>query len=365
VLHALFPAPKIESEHPLVKEKEDLEARFRRVARFYEPRPDGKVHCRLCPHSCIIADQQRGLCGVRENRFGQLFTLVHSRVSAAHVDPIEKKPLFNFLPGSKAFSFAAPGCNLRCHYCQNWESSQVRAEDLPSNYAPPAHLASIARETGCKSLAYTYTEPTVFAEFAMDTADEGHKLGLKSVVVSNGFMQTEAVHEAWGRMDAVKIDLKAFSESFYRDVAEGQLRPVLDTLLTLRTMGKWIEIVYLLIPGLNDSEAELKAMVRWVRSDLGPDVPLHFTRYYPDYMLRTIACTPVARLELARGIALAEGLNYVYIGNVPGHAAQNTLCPGCKMPVIERESFNLLEMKVSADGRCPYCGTSIAGVWHS
>ena len=240
-----------------------------------------KIKCKLCPRECTVGDRERGYCGVRENRGGTYYTLVHSRVCAAHIDPIEKKPLFHYLPGTLAFSLATAGCNVNCKFCQNWDISQVRPEQVPADYAPPKLVAELAKQHDCPTIAYTYSEPVVFSEYLMDAADAGHEAGIRSVVVSNGYMQEEALKTAYGKMDAVKIDLKAFTESYYKDVVVGELKPVLDSLVTLRKMNKWTEIVYLVVPTLNDSDAEFRGLARWIKTNLGVDVPMHFTQFHP------------------------------------------------------------------------------------
>jgi pyruvate formate lyase activating enzyme len=336
--------------------------RFIVEAKFYCKLPDGKIKCNLCPRECTVGDGQRGHCGVRENRGGIYYLLVHSRVCTAHVDPIEKKPLFHYLPGTNAFSVATAGCNVHCKFCQNWEISQARPEQLPADFAPPLRIAELARQYGCPTIAFTYSEPIVFSEFLMDTADAGHEAGIRSIVVSNGYMNEEALKTAYGKMDAVKIDLKAFSDEFYRDVVGARLKPVLDSLVTLRKMGKWTEIVYLVAPGLNDSDAEFTALARWIHENLGVDIPLHFTQFHPQYLMKNLPMTPVATLERAKAIADAEGLHYVYIGNVPGHPAQNTTCPKCRGLLVERVGFTAGRMLIR-DGRCPFCQHPIPGVW--
>jgi pyruvate formate lyase activating enzyme len=340
------------------------DSRFVREARFYEKLPNRKVKCKLCPRECTVGDKERGYCGVRENRGGIYYTLVHSRVCAAHVDPVEKKPLFHYLPGSNAFSLATAGCNVNCKFCQNWELSQSRPEQIPADYAPPERIAELARQSGCPTIAYTYSEPVIFSEFLMDTADAGHRAGVRSIVVSNGYMQRDSLRQAYGKMDAVKIDLKAFSESYYAKVVTGQLKPVLESLVELRKMGKWTEIVYLVVPTLNDSDTELRGLAQWVKTNLGQDVPLHFTQYHPEYLLKNLPITPVKTLEHAKAIADAEGLHYVYIGNVPGHPAQNTYCPKCGKMLVERVGFAAGRMLIRKDGTCPGCGHKIPGVWH-
>lgn len=339
------------------------EARFTVEARFYEKLPNKKIKCKLCPRECTVGDHERGYCGVRENRGGTYYSLVHSRVCATHVDPVEKKPLFHYLPGSLAFSLATAGCNVNCKFCQNWDISQSRPEQIPADYLPPKRIAELASQWNCPTIAYTYSEPVVFSEYLIDAADAGHQAGIRSIVVSNGYIQREALRDTYGRMDAVKIDLKAFSDSYYQKVVAGQLRPVLDTLVTLRNMGKWTEIVYLVVPTLNDSDDEFSGLARWVKANLGLDVPLHFTQFHPDYLMKNLPITPVRTLERAREIAIAEGLHFVYIGNVPGHPAENTYCPRCRAVLVERVGFEIRKMLVSK-GACPHCKQTIAGMWH-
>ena len=332
-------------------------------ARFYDKLTNKKVKCKLCPRQCTVGDKERGYCGVRENRGGIYYTLVHSRVCAAHIDPIEKKPLFHYLPGSLAFSLATAGCNVNCKFCQNWNISQSRPEQVAAEYLPPQQIAKLAEQYRCPTIAYTYSEPVVFAEFLMDTADAGHEAGIRSVAVSNGYMQDEALRAAYGRMDAVKIDLKSFSETYYQKVVRGELKPILDSLVTLRKMGKWTEIVYLVVPTLNDSDAELRGLANWVKSNLGPDVPLHFTQFHPEYLLKNLPITPLGKLERAKAIADAEGLHYVYIGNVPGHPAENTYCPQCRRMLVRRAGFEIQQMLIR-DGACSFCKHPIPGIWH-
>jgi len=339
------------------------DARFTVEARFYEKLANRRVKCCLCPLGCVVREQKRGSCGVRENRGGTLYSLVHSRMCAAQVDPIEKKPLFHYLPGTVAFSIAAAGCNVHCKFCQNWEISQSLPEELAAEYAPPERVAAMARRYGCPTIAYTYSEPVVWSEYLMDVADAGHAAGIRSIVVSNGYIQEGALKAAYGKMDAVKVDLKAFSERYYRDVVKGRLKPVLETLITLRAMGKWTEIVYLVLPGLNDGDAEFSGLASWIKANLGQDVPLHFTQFHPEYLMKDVPVTPVATLERAKAIADAEGLRFVYIGNVPGHPAQNTYCPQCKSLVVERSGFRASRMAIR-ENRCPKCRNAIPGIWH-
>ncbi len=345
------------------QQKQD-DSQFVVEAKFYQKLQNRKIKCKLCPRECTVGDKERGYCGVRENREGIYYTLVHSRVCAAHVDPIEKKPLFHYLPGTTAFSLATAGCNVNCKFCQNWDISQVRPEQISAEYVPPARVADLAKHYNCPTIAYTYSEPVVFAEYLMDAADAGHEAGIRSVVVSNGYMQEEALKTAYGKMDAVKIDLKAFSESYYKDVVVAELKPVLASLVTLRKMNKWTEIVYLVVPTMNDSDAEFRGLASWIKTNLGVDVPIHFTQFHPEYLLKNLPITPVPTLERAKAIADAEGLHYVYIGNVPGHPAQNTYCPKCRRMLVERVGFTASQMLIRK-GSCPFCGQPIPGIWHA
>ena len=338
------------------------DSRFIVEAQFYEKLPYKKTRCKLCPRECVIDDQERGYCGVRENRGGSYYTLVHSRVCAAHIDPIEKKPLFHFFPGSLAFSVATAGCNVNCKFCQNWDISQSRPEQVRNAYLPPKELASLAQQNHCPAIAYTYSEPVVFYEYMRDAADAGHALGIKSVVVTGGFIQQDPLKKLCPGVDAIKVDLKAFSEKYYKEVVNGELKPVLDALVTMRKLGMWTELVYLVVPTLNDSEAEFRALAQWVKANLGAEVPLHFSRFYPQYLLKNLPPTPLETLERAKAIADAEGLHYVYLGNTPGNAAENTYCPKCRRIVIERIGFTVKEMHLRK-GKCEYCQQAIAGVW--
>ena len=331
-------------------------------ARFYEKLPNQKIRCKLCPRVCIVGDGQRGECGVRENRGGVFCSLVHSRVCAAHVDPVEKKPLFHYLPGTTAFSIATAGCNVKCKFCQNWDISQSRPEQIPAEYLPPKRVVELAGQFHCPTIAYTYSEPIVFSEFMMDTADAGHAAGVRSLAVSNGYIQDEPLREAYGRMDAVKIDLKAFSDSFYNKIVCGKLKPVLDTIVALRKLGMWTEIVYLVIPTLNDTDDQFRGLAQWARTNIGTDVPVHFTQFHPDYLLKNLPVTPLATLERAREIAMAEGLNYVYIGNVPAHPAEHTYCPECGKAVVERNGMSMRKMSIR-NGLCRFCNHPVPGIW--
>lgn len=340
------------------------EKHFKKEASFYKKLPDKMVQCNLCPRECVVSPGKRGFCRVRENQGGTYYTLVYSKVVAAHVDPIEKKPFFHFLPGSLAYSVASGGCNVHCKFCQNWQISQAPPEELQAIQIPPKQLAFEAVGKRCPVIAYTYSEPIVFWEYVMDAAEAGHRDGRRSVMVSNGFIQKEPLRALCDRLDAIKIDLKSFSETYYRDVVRGELRPVLESISTVRRYGKWLEIVYLVVPTLNDSDAEFRNMARWMKTEIGTDVPVHFTRFYPLYLLKNLPPTPVETLERAKAIAEAEGLHYVYIGNVPGHKGENTYCPHCRQLLVERAGFTITSMNVKS-GKCRKCGQVIPGVWSS
>ncbi|NLN61711.1 MAG: AmmeMemoRadiSam system radical SAM enzyme [Myxococcales bacterium] len=331
-------------------------------AMFWEPLPNDEVRCQLCPQMCRVSDGERGLCRVRENRSGKYYTLVHSKPSAIHVDPVEKKPLFHFRPGQKAFSLATAGCSLACRFCQNWELSQARPEDLRHTSLPPEAVVRRAQEAGAGIIAHTYSEPVVFYEYMRDICLAASGTGIGRVMISSGFIRKEPMEQLLPHLDAVKIDFKSFSHSFYVDVCSAQLRPVLDTLRRVHDSGVWLEIVVLVIPGLNDSAAEFEAMSMWIVQKLGRDVPVHFTRFHPAYRMMNLPNTPIATLERARKTAMEAGIRYAYCGNVPGHPGENTLCPGCGTEVIARRGFHIQRQNM-ANGRCRECGTVIAGVW--
>ncbi len=331
-------------------------------ALFWEEFGDSKVHCTLCPRECIVPDGARGVCEVRENRGGLYRTLVYGRACSAHVDPIEKKPLFHFLPGTRAFSIATAGCNVECRFCQNWQISQARPEELRTRYLPPEEVVAAAAGSDCNTIAYTYSEPTIFYEYMLDTARAGREAGLHSVSITNGFIQAEPMKRLCRHLSAVKIDLKAFTEEFYREYVGGRLKPVLKTIELLKELGMHEELVILLIPGLNDSDEEIREMSRWVVRNLGPDVPMHFSRFHPDYKMRNLPRTPPRTVVRARETAVAEGVRYAYVGNLPGHRYENTFCHSCGERLIERYAFHVGEVAVR-DGKCAHCGAEVPGVW--
>ena len=331
-------------------------------AAFYEKEDDGTVHCRLCPRGCRVREGQRGYCRVRENRAGKYYSLIYGRPCAMHLDPIEKKPFFHVYPGSQAYSIATVGCVLSCKFCQNWDISQAKPEDVSVPYRSPESMAAAATRSGARVMAYTYGEPIVFHEYMTDCARTAQSLGLDNVMVSSGFIREPALRALFPLMKAIKIDLKAFTQEFYEGVCGGALQPVLNTLSCLASAGVWYEIVVLIIPTLNDAPDEIKRLAAWVVKELGPDVPLHFSRFHPTYKMKNIPPTPLATLQRTRNLALGEGCRYVYIGNVPGAEGQDTVCPECKAMLIRRYGYRILENNLQ-DGRCPACRQLIPGVW--
>jgi pyruvate formate lyase activating enzyme len=331
-------------------------------AKYYKKLEYKEIECELCPRKCKVGDRERGYCGCRENENGTYYTLVHSRPCSAHVDPIEKKPLFHFLPGTQAFSIATAGCNLNCKFCQNWEISQVRPEQVTAYDLPPEEVAAYAEQNGCKTIAYTYSEPIVFYEYMLDCAIAGHKKGVRSVVITAGYINHDPWLELIREVDAIKVDFKAFTEEFYQDICSGKLKPIMDALVDLAQSNIWYELVYLIIPTLNDDLSDIRRMSKWMIKELGRDVPIHFTRFGPRYLLKNLPPTPVSTLEKAREIAQEEGMNFVYIGNVPGHKGENTYCPNCKQVLIERVGYRIIQINLK-DGKCAFCGKTIPGVW--
>ncbi|MDJ0781725.1 MAG: AmmeMemoRadiSam system radical SAM enzyme [Desulfosarcinaceae bacterium] len=333
-------------------------------AQLYDRLENDKVHCRLCSQDCVITPGRRGKCGVRENRDGTLVSLVYGRVIAANVDPIEKKPLYHLLPGSLSFSIATVGCNLRCRFCQNADIAQMPRDSagrITGRSQTPAEIVAAAKAHDCASIAYTYTEPTIYFEFAHDTAREARAVGLKNVWVTNGAMSADALAMAAPYLDAANVDLKAFSDSFYRQLCGARLDPVLRTLREMKQRGIWVEVTTLLIPGLNDDEDELARLATFIVEDLGPDTPWHVSRFHPTYQLTDRPPTPVETILNARRIGLAAGLRYVYCGNIPGRGGEDTICWTCGQPLVERTGFTIQRNRV-AGGRCPYCRASVAGV---
>jgi pyruvate formate lyase activating enzyme len=341
---------------------DDTDAQFTRRAKYWKPLEDKRIACTLCPRACEVADRERGYCGVRENVEGVYSTLVYGRAVAAHVDPIEKKPLFHFLPATTAFSIATTGCNMECKFCQNWDISQFRPEQVKSADLLPAAVAATAKDRSCASIAYTYSEPVIFYEYMLDSAIEGRTRGLRSVMISNGYILKEPLMELLPRLDAVKVDLKAFTDTFYRELCAGTLQPVLDALRWIKEQGTWLEIVDLILPGQNDAEGEIRALSQWVVRELGPEVPVHFSQFHPTYRITNLPRTPVSTLERCYRVAKETGLHFVYLGNVPGLGYEDTSCPGCGATLIRRMGFTILSNTLKG-GACPSCGRTIPGVW--
>lgn len=335
---------------------------LRREASFYAGLGGGAVQCLLCPHSCTIRPGARGKCGVRENVDGTLYSLVYGRPCSMHLDPIEKKPFFHVMPGTSAFSLSTVGCNMTCRFCQNWQISRAKPEDIEARYAGPDEIVENALSVSAGSIAFTYGEPVVFFEYMYDIACAAREKGLKSVVVTNGYFTGEAIKKLCGKVDAVKIDLKAFDDSYYKKICGGSLKPVLDSLVEVRRAGVWLEIVYLVVPTLNDGPEDIAAMSRWITSELGPDVPVHFSRFFPQYRLTNLPPTPVSSLESARKICIEEGARYVYIGNAAVAEAESTYCHGCGRMIISRKGHMVTGTEISG-GKCNHCGAVIPGIW--
>ncbi|MDX8390980.1 MAG: AmmeMemoRadiSam system radical SAM enzyme [Mariprofundaceae bacterium] len=323
---------------------------------------DARIQCDVCPRDCKLHDGQRGLCFVRKREGDQMVLTTYGRSSGFCIDPIEKKPLNHFYPGSSVLSFGTAGCNLACKFCQNWDISKSREWDRLCDQASPDELAATALRHGCKSIAFTYNDPVIFLEYAVDAAKACHAAGIKAVAVTAGYIHAEPRREFFAHMDAANVDLKAFSERFYHKICVGGLNSVLETLQYLvKETDVWTEITTLLIPGQNDSDEELTAMCAWIGKHLGPDVPLHFTAFHPDYKMRDISPTPAATLSRTRQIALKAGLHYVYTGNVHDSEGGTTTCPACTSPLIVRDWYNIDDYRLTDNGHCPNCGTDVPG----
>ncbi len=332
-------------------------------AYLYKKLEDKKVRCHLCNHRCIIIEGQRGLCGVRENHSGTLVSLVYGKVIAAHCDPIEKKPLFHFLPGTRSYSVATVGCNFKCLFCQNSDISQMPSDHnrIMGDDMTPDQIVKEALDSRAVTISYTYTEPTIYFELAADTARMAVSKGLKNVFVSNGYMTEQCLEEIFPDLHAANVDLKAFSQSFYREQCGAKLEPVLNTLKTMKKMGVWLEVTTLLIPGLNDSVEELRDLARFL-SDLDPNIPWHISRFHPTYHLTGISSTSSDSIRRAREIGYEAGLTYVYSGNIPGDEGEKTFCHECGELLIDRFGFNVVQNMIT-EGRCPGCSSEIPGVW--
>jgi pyruvate formate lyase activating enzyme len=327
-------------------------------ALFYKRLNKKEIRCLLCPWKCVIGDGSFGNCGVRKNIGGKLFSLVYGKITSEQIDPIEKKPLFHFFPGASALSIGTIGCNMHCKHCQNWTTSQAKPGTFPDYKIHTESIVEEAVNNDCKIIAYTYNEPTIFFEYALDTAKLAKKQGLKNVMVTNGFINPEPLKELYRYIDAVNVDLKSFNDKFYRKICGVWLEPVLESLKAIKKMGVWTEVTNLVIPTLNDDMEEIKKMCKWVKHNLGKETPMHFSRFFPMYKLEDIPTTPLETLHKAKEIA-DKYLDYVYIGNVMED--ENTYCPKCKSLLIERRGYAVLQNNIN-DGKCK-CGQAIAGVW--
>ena len=330
--------------------------------RWWHRLDDGRIQCDLCPRDCKLHEGQRGACFVRQREGDAMVLTTYGRSSGFCIDPVEKKPLNHFYPGSSILSFGTAGCNLACKFCQNWDISKSREMDTLMDAASPLAIAQAAKRTGARSVAFTYNDPVIFAEYAMDTADACHDLGVATVAVTAGYIGTEARREFFAKMDAANVDLKGFTDEFYVKLCGAHLAPVLDTLVYLKhETNCWFELTTLLIPGRNDSPAEIEAMSKWIVRELGPDVPLHLTAFHPDYKMTDLAATPAATLKRSREIALGEGIGHVYTGNVHDRTGGTTFCPGCAKPLIVRDWHEILDYGLTDDGSCRHCGTAVPG----
>ncbi|HTP68685.1 MAG TPA: AmmeMemoRadiSam system radical SAM enzyme [Dongiaceae bacterium] len=331
-------------------------------ARWWEIDPDGRVHCYLCPRHCHIGHGQSGFCYIRVNQNGKLYSLGYASPAALQIDPIEKKPLNHFLPGTRIFSMGTAGCNMGCFFCQNWDISKSHHDQARSKHLPPEQVPLLAREYHCDSIAFTYNEPTIWGEYIIDICKAAKPYGLKTVMVTNGYITYEAFHDIYDHIDAANVDLKAFTENFYGKITLTHLQPVLDTLVWLKKETPvWVELTNLMIPALNDDPDETRKLADWILTNLGPDVPLHFTAFHPDFKLQDKPPTPPETLHRARRIALDAGLHFVYEGNIYSDAA-NSYCPNCQAVVIRR-SWHEVTRNDLREGNCPHCHTPIPGVW--
>ena len=327
-------------------------------AKYYQKLSNDMVQCFLCPNKCILSSGQIGICKARKNVEGELYSMVYGKIVSAHLDPIEKKPLFHFLPGTKAYSIATTGCNLQCKFCQNWQIAQVFPWDVQTQDMTPEEVVEEALKSRAKTIAYTYTEPTVFYEYMFDIAKLAHKNGLKNVVISAGYISPEPLRDLLPHIDAYKIDFKGFNDKFYQKMTiTGQVAPILEAMKIIKESGTWLEIVNLVIPGENDSNQDLMGLIEWVRDNLGPDVPLHFSRFHPDYKLTNTPPTPKETLKKARQMALDAGLNYVYIGNIADPESSSTYCPETGEVVIQRQGFFVTKDDLK-ENQC-----QIPGIW--
>ena len=339
------------------------EKRGMHEALFYEKMGADAVQCGLCFNRCTLSNGQRGFCRVREPVDGKLYTLVYELICSQHIDPIEKKPMFHMIPGTRAYSIATAGCNSRCKYCQNWTISQRSPEETTNKRLSVKDLIGSATVNGCRSIAYTYTEPIVFYEYALEAAKQARKSGIYNIWVTGGKINEAPLREACKYVDAANIDFKAFNDNFLREVCAQKLDNILNVIKIMKEEGVWMEITNLIVPTLNDNMSDIRKMAKWIKETVGPGVPLHFSRFWPQYKLRSLYPTPVETLKEARDIAMSEGLHYVYVGNVPEEDLESTVCPKCKNVIIKRIGYKVLDNKVSSSGKCEICGNGIPGIW--
>ncbi len=324
---------------------------------------DKKVRCTLCPHYCILSDGERGKCRTRENLNGTLYSLSYNHPVSINIDPIEKKPFFHFLPGSLSFSIATAGCPLRCKYCQNWTISQSYPEELKSYFFTPYDIVNLSKKYKTPTIAFTYSEPVAFYEYMFEISKIAKPRGIKPIAITSGFFSPKSIVQILQYLSAVKVDLKSFSNSFYEKIVGGKLKPVLRTIEIIKKSGVWLEIVYLIIPTLNDSEKEIRELSKWIVKNIGNSVPIHFSRFFPQYKMKNLPPTPIKTLERAYSIAKEEGLKFVYIGNVFGHKYESTYCPNCRRVLIKRIGYKIIENNITGDGKCKFCKTKIEGIW--
>ena len=357
-----FAATDAAPHKPLQDSEEGFLEKFVKEAKYYRKLKNLRIQCELCPKKCIVADAERGACGVRENRGGTYYTLIMNRLCSFNIDPIEKKPLSHFLPSTFVTSIATPGCNFGCRFCLNWQISQFRPEEVACSEVLPETIVKQTLVNKIPSIAYTYSEPVIFFEYMYEVAKLAHQKGIKNVVVSNGYIEEKPLRALCKVVDAIKIDLKSFRDKFYRQVCDGTLEPVLRTLKIIKEEKVWSEIVVLIIPTLNDSSEEIREMCKWVVENLSRDVPMHFSRFHKEYMLQNLPATPVKTLERARTIAIEEGVKFAYVGNLAGHKWESTYCPKCGNKIISRVGFYVDVNKIK-NGKCSFCDETIPGIW--
>jgi pyruvate formate lyase activating enzyme len=342
--------------------RDELAPRELKEALYWKDAGQGRVQCFLCPRQCLIGPNQRGFCRARKNIKGKLYCLTYGQPVAIHVDPIEKKPFFHVYPGTKSFSIATAGCNLRCKFCQNWEISQLDPESVKVKFVPPQEIIQQAKASGCRTIAFTYTEPTIFYEYMLDIAQLAKSEGIACIMHSSGFVNEAPLRRLAKYLTAADIDLKGFSQEYYASFCEGTLESVLKTLKILKEERVWLEITNLILPGANDAPSDINNLCVWVRDNLGPDTPVHFSRFFPMYKLLDLSPTPIKTLTAAGEIAKKSGLYYVYIGNVPQNTGEDTICPVCGKVLIKRIGYSVLENNI-AGGKCKFCAVKISGVW--